>query len=346
VITVFTLCSTNYLAHAKTLGASLIQHNPGYHFVIGLVDRVPDEIKPAFWEPFELIEVESLETDVLREMVHRYDVVELNTAVKALFFQHLYQRDQSTDAVIYMDPDILVCAPFHELEEKLRIHNIIVTPHSCTFDNSDTVIYYEQGMLGSGIYNLGFLATSRSETTTAFLDWWGHRLRTHCYYTSGGGVFVDQLWVTLAPLYFPVYVEKNPGYNMCYWNHFERELTPAEGGYTVNGRDKLMFYHFSSYSPDKPDKITVRIKSRTTSFTERPELKPLYDEYRRRLLANGYLTVKSMPYALRRNPPKSEVTPRTAIRDTLRTLLRALPRSFQIPLKRISQFTLNSFKTI
>jgi hypothetical protein len=346
VITVFTLCSTNYLAHAKTLGASLIQHNPDYHFVIGVVDRIPGEIKPSFWHPFELIEVENLEIDVLGEMVQRYDVVELNTAVKSLFFKHLYQRDPSTEAVIYLDPDILVCAPFHKLEEKLRTHNIIVTPHSCTFDNSDTVIYYEQGMLSSGIYNLGFLATSRSKETTAFLDWWEYRLRAYCYYAPGTGLFVDQLWVTLAPLYFPVHVEMNPGYNMCYWNHFERQLTQGERGYLVNGEHRLIFYHFSSYSPDKPEKITVRTKSKTASFTERPDLKPLYDDYRSRLLANGYLAIKSEPYVLRRNPPKSNATPRTAIKDTLRAALRALPRSFQIPLKRISQFTLNSFKTI
>ena len=44
VITVFTLCAANYLAHAKTLGESLAQHNPDYHFVIGLVDRLPPHI--------------------------------------------------------------------------------------------------------------------------------------------------------------------------------------------------------------------------------------------------------------------------------------------------------------
>lgn len=346
MITVFTLCSTNYLAHAKTLGDSLLEHNPDYRFVIGVVDRVPHEIEPSFWQPFELIEVEKLEIDILAEMVQRYDLVELNTAVKPFFFKHLYQRDPSTEAVIYLDPDILVCAPFQELAEKLRTHRIVVTPHSCTFDNSATTIYYEQGMLSSGIYNLGFLATSRSKETTAFLDWWEYRLRSHCYYAPDNGLFVDQLWVTLAPLYFPIHVEKSPGYNMCYWNHFERQLTQAECGYLVNGEHHLVFYHFSSYSPDKPDKITVRTKSRTASFTERPDLKPLYDDYRSRLLANGYLTIKSVPYVLRRKPPKSNATPRTAIKDTFRTLLRALPRSFQIPLKRISQFTLNSFKTI
>jgi hypothetical protein len=346
VITVFTLCSTNYLAHAKTLGDSLREYNPGYHFVIGLVDRLPSQIQPSFWHPYELIQIEELEIDGFAEMVQRYDVVELNTAVKPFYFEHLYGRDAASEAVIYLDPDILVCAPFDRLAKLLDIHHIIVTPHSCTFENSPTAIYYEQGMLGMGIYNLGFIATRRSELTTAFLNWWKYRLREHCYAAPGDGTFVDQLWINLAPLYFPVHVEKDPGYNMCYWNHFERRLSQQNGRYLVNGKHELIFYHFSSYSPEKPDKITARKKSITSSFAERSDLKPLYDNYRKLLLANRYESVKSARYALRRKPPTSNLTPRTALRDSIRTVLRALPMSFQNPLKRIAQFTVNSFKTI
>jgi len=346
VITVFTLCSANYLAHAKTLGDSLKEHNPDFHFVIGVVDRLPVEIRPSFWHPHELIQVEDVGINGFTEMVHRYDVVELNTAVKPFYFEYLYRRASSTESVIYLDPDILVFASFGRLVELLRAHHIIVTPHSCTFDNSDTAIYYEQGMLGMGIYNLGFIATSRSEVTTAFLHWWQYRLREHCYRSSGDGNFVDQLWVTLAPLYFPVHVEKNLGYNVCYWNHFERHLSHKSGRYLVNGEHELVFYHFSSYSPDEPEKVTVRTKSITSSFVERPDLRPIYDDYRGRLLASGYLSVKSVPYALRRKPPKSNATSRTAVRDGLRVLLRTLPRSFQGPLKRVAQFLLNSFKAI
>ena len=346
MITVFTLCSTNYLSHAKTLGDSLRQKNPDYRFVIGLVDRVPAQLQSSFWQPYELIEVEELGIEGFAEMAQRYDVVELNTAVKPFYFEHLYRRDPSTEAIIYLDPDILVCAPFDRLAELLRTHDIVVTPHSCTFDNSDTAIYYEQGMLWMGIYNLGFIATRRSETTMKFLQWWQYRLREHCYRAWGTGMFVDQLWVTLAPLYFPVHVEKNPGYNMCYWNHFERQLSQRNGHYLVNDADELVFYHFSSYNPDEPDKITVRKKSITSSFKDRPDLKPLYDDYRNRLLVNGYLTVKSIPYALRTETRNAGTTPTAALRDGVRTVLRSLPSSFQTSLKRIAQFTVNSFKTI
>lgn len=344
MITVFTLCSTNYLAHARTLGDSLATHNPDYHFVIGLVDRLPPRVRPEFWQPYELIPVEDLGIDDFAEMVARYDVVELNTAVKPFYIDYLYRRDPSVDAVIYLDPDILIYSSLSALDETLRTHSIVVTPHSCTYDDSETSIYYEQGMLSTGVYNLGFLATSRSENTNALVGWWQRRLKEHCYYTPGTGIFVDQLWMSLTPLYFDVYVEKNPGYNMCYWNHFERSVSWIDGRPLVNGKYDLVFYHFSSYDPDRPDRITARPKSKIASFAERSDLRPLYDDYRCRLMASGYDSVKSVKYALRRYPPKSKLTLKTAYMQGMRKILHALPFSLQWALRRGAQFTLNSFK--
>jgi hypothetical protein len=343
VITVFTLCSANYLAHAKTLGDSLRQTNPDCEFVIGLVDHLSSEI-PTVWHPYELIPVEDVGIEGLGDMIARYDVVELNTAVKPFYIDYLYRRDPSVEAVIYFDPDIVLYASLAPLAETLRSRSIVVTPHSCTYDDSDTAIYYEQGMLRSGVYNLGFLATRRSPNTSALIKWWQHRLREHCYYTPGTGIFVDQLWMTLAPLYFDVHVEKHPGYNMCYWNHFERRLSQTDGRYVVNGVHDLVFYHFSSYSADQPERVTARVKSRTATFAERPDLKPICDDYRRRLVENGYDSVKSLKYSLRRFPPKDKLTFKRASMKGLRKMLHALPFQLQWMLKRGAQFTLNSFK--
>jgi hypothetical protein len=304
------------------------------------VDRVPKEIPPAFWQPHELIPVEDLRLENFAEMVQNYDVVELNTAVKPFYMEYLYRRNPEVEAVYYLDPDIMVFAPFKPLEERLRSNNIVVTPHSCTHENTETTVYYETGMLSTGVYNLGFLGTSRSEVTITFLQWWQHRLRTHCYYRPGTGIFVDQLWMTLAPLYFPVHVDKNPGFNMCYWNHFERQLSQNDGRYFVNGDQPLVFYHFSSYSPEIPDRVTKRAKSKIVSFAERPDLKLIYDEYRIRLLANGYESVKSIRYALRQNPPKTKLTAKAAVRS----ILRSLPSPLQTVLKSGAQFVQNTFK--
>ena len=189
----------NYLAQAKTLGDSLAEHNPGFRFVIGLVDRVSPGIDRACWHPYELIPVEDLGISGFPDMVARYSLVELNTAVKPFYMEHLYRRDPSVQKVLYLDPDILVVGSLTSLEDKLEQHSIVVTPHSCTYDDSEVNIGFERGMLATGVFNLGFIGTSRTAETMEFLAWWQRRLRTLCYYLPGHCLFVDQKWLNLAP---------------------------------------------------------------------------------------------------------------------------------------------------
>lgn len=339
MITVVTLCSANYLAHAKTLGESLAEHNPDFHFVIGLVDRWPKEIEPTYCQPFEVIPVEDLGIPEFAEMAQKYDIVELNTAVKPFYMEHLYRRNPAVEAVIYLDPDILVLGSFKPLTEKLRSYSIILTPHSCTYDGTAVNLDYEIRMLAMGIYNLGFIATRRADTTFAFLKWWQRRVRDFCYYRPGSGVFVDQLWVALAPLYFPgVHVETDPGYNMCYWNHFERRLGRQDGRYVVNGGHSLVFHHFSSYNPTKPAAIAKWLSEPTMSFSERPDLQPLYDDYSKRLLSNGYASISSLAYHFAPKPPPLRNAIKVFIQGVLKNLLGILPTSNQRQLRRLARF--------
>lgn len=341
---VLTICSNNYLAHAKVLGESLTLSNPDYQFVIGLVDCIPKEIDVASWLPYEVIPVASLGISEFSAMAKRYNVVELNTAVKPFYMEFIYRQNPAVKEVIYLDPDIFVFGSLKLLQDKLCKYNVVVTPHSCTFDDSATNIFYEIGMLCTGIYNLGFLATSRSETTFAFLKWWQLRLREHCYYKPGSGLFVDQIWLTLAPLYFPgIYIERNPGYNMSYWNLFERRLSQEAGRYVVNGQHDLVFYHFSSYSPNRPEVMTKQLRVITMSFAERPELKTIYDDYRSRLLAHGYNSVKSLAYAFRPKQAQWKTTLKLWVKNTLATCFRILPMQFQTLLKKLAHLTLRGF---
>lgn len=340
MITVLTICSANYLAHAKVLGNSLAQSSAECHFVIGLVDRVPAELPPDYWYPFELIPVEDLRIPKFEGMAWKYNIIELNTAVKPFFMEHLYKRNQNVSSVIYLDPDILVFGSFKSMLEKLRSCNILVTPHSCTYDNSLMNVRYEISMLCTGIYNLGFVATSRTETTFAFLKWWQERVRDHSYHRPGSGVFTDQLWVTLAPLYFPgIEVETDPGYNMCYWNHFERRLSIEGGHYIVNGKHDLVFYHFSSYSPLKPDSVSSRPNEMVGSFAERPDLRSIYDDYRNRLMAAGYATVSSLKYAFDYKEAVAARSFKGRTKAVARFILGVLPSAIQKTLNRLAHFT-------
>src|SRR4030095_1146044 len=337
--TVLTICSANYLAHARTLGDSLREHNPDFHFVIGLVDRMPDGLDAGYLEPFEVIPVEHLKLRQFSEMVKKYNIVELSTAVKPFYMDFLYEREQKIDVVIYLDPDILVCGSFATLLGKLKNYSIVVTPHSCSYDDTAVNIHYERVMLWAGVYNLGFLATSRSNETAAFLKWWQIRLQDYCFYRPGvAGSFLDQLWMGLVPLYFHrVYVETDPGYNMCYWNHFERRLSLRSGKYVVNDHHDLVFFHFSGYKPDKTDLSVSRTTQPISLFIERPDLCPIYDDYRGRLLARNYAFVASIPWQFA--PPTESVKERYAkklIKDPLKFLISVLPCGATTRLKRLA----------
>jgi hypothetical protein len=339
--TVLTICSANYLAHARALGDSLREHNPDFHFLIGLVDRMPDGIDAGYLDPFEVIPVQDLKLPQLGELVKKYNLVELSTALKPFYMDFLYERDQKVDVVIYLDPDILVYGSFASLLGKLNNYSIVITPHSCTYDDTAVNIHYEKIMLWAGVYNLGFLATSRSDETAAFLKWWQIRLQDHCFYRPGvAGSFLDQLWMGLVPLYFrKVYVETDPGYNMCYWNHFERRLSLRNGKYVVNYHHDLIFFHFSGYKPEKPDVSVSRATEPISSFIERPDLRPIYDDYRRRLLARNYALIASIPWHFA--PPIESAKKHYAknvIKGALKCLVSLLPRAAKTRLRRLAQF--------
>ena len=57
----FTICSANYLAQAIALGDSLLQHNPRYTFVIGLVDEISDSTPLPIQISYPLIPIKDIE---------------------------------------------------------------------------------------------------------------------------------------------------------------------------------------------------------------------------------------------------------------------------------------------
>jgi hypothetical protein len=286
---IISICSANYLAHAKTLGDSILEHNPEVHFVIGLVDVLSADVEMTGFERFEVLDVaKALPEGVFNDLLSKYYLVELNTAVKPYLMDYLYKRDPLVETVSYFDPDIKVYSSLLPLFQNVRDKGIIVTPHGCTYDDSKENIAGELSMLACGIYNLGFIATSRSDETSEFLRWWMLRLRDHCAHrTDIPGTFFDQNWVMLAGIYFTkFYVEKNPGYNLAWWNLFERKVSIGKSGYVVNGNTPLVFVHFSAYKPEHDDHIAWRVQ-KPMGFDYHPELKPLFDDYKKSLLDRG-----------------------------------------------------------
>ena len=171
----FTLCSNNYLAQAKTLGDSLLAHNPNYKFVIGLVDKRVAEIDYDFLLPHQVIEAETAGIPNFDDLCQRYDIIELNTAVKPFFFKYLFLEHPELEGALYLDPDMMVFSSLERIYAELENHSLVLTPHVLSPIPLDGCEPPENVFLTFGIYNLGFIGVANQPEGRRFLDWWGKR---------------------------------------------------------------------------------------------------------------------------------------------------------------------------
>lgn len=287
--TAFTLCSNNYLSQAIVLGQSLLRANPVWKYVIGLVDKrdiTIDYDKIGF----DIIDVDQVGIVDLEDMVHRYSVIELNTAVKPFYFQYLFSKKQNEDVVIYLDPDIYVYGKFTELEEVMQTNDIVLIPHCQSALPLDGCIPLEEDILNTGIYNLGFIAVKKTEIGLNMVQWWADRLMTKAYIDFEKGLFTDQIWQNLVPIYYPnTYIFTHRGYNVAYWNLHERSIDKQGEDWMVSYAANLVplvFFHFSGFNPEK-SMVLSKYQNRIM-LTEDNILFQLFEEYAKSLIENRY----------------------------------------------------------
>ncbi|APA00853.1 hypothetical protein [Flavobacterium commune] len=287
----FTICSNNYLAQAKTLGDSFLEYHPEAKFIIGLVDKLDASFDYTVFSKFIIIPVEELQIPCFEELNTKYNIVELNTAVKPFYFHHLFTVFKS-EKLLYIDPDILVCSHFEEVFDVLDKKNIVLTPHICK-PIDDEYAPTDYHTLRGGVFNLGFIALSQYEKVKEFLDWWGARVVKYGFADFSRNMFYDQLWINYVPTLFDNYcILKHPGYNMANWNLHERELSVKDEKYFVNEEYPLRFFHFSSYKFDKPEQICSYLTR--FDFNTRPDLIPLFADYQQRLLDNNVRIIANL----------------------------------------------------
>jgi len=289
----FTICSNNYLAHAKTVGDSFLKHHQDFTFIIGLVDRYSEELDYSSFNNLIFLPVEELHIEGFDELKDRYNITELNTAVKPSFFTYLFEKYKASK-IIYIDPDIWVHGRFTEVIDALDNKNIVLTPHICSPIQDDDLIPTDYQLLRTGVFNLGFIALSGYESLKEFLSWWHLRVIKYGFGNYTENMFYDQLWMNLIPAFYEnYYILRHPGYNVANWNLHERMVKILDSEkYRVNESYELKFFHFSSYKYDTPE-VLCYYQNRH-NFTNRPELKPLFDKYRTLLKENNIETIKRL----------------------------------------------------
>ena len=300
-LAIFTICSNNYVPMAKVLVESAQRHHPEATLYLCLADeRLPESgnmsgDEPGFYPPgCEVVTAASLPIPDFRSFAFRYDVMELNTAVKPTMIRHLLALGH--DAVLYFDPDIEVFAPLDSVLAPLHEGaSFVLTPH-LTKPAEGEAFPDDIGIMRAGVYNLGFLGVGAGEEADGILRWWSRRLQYECISAQERGIFVDQKFMDLVPGFASrARVLRDTTCNVAYWNLPQRALTESGDGWLVDGQP-LGFFHFSGIAPrdlSYLSKYTLAFRGEAIA----PPLKVLMRHYADQVLANGYGTVPAGLYA-------------------------------------------------
>ena len=293
---VFTSITLNYLPKAKILAKTLKQFHSDWQFHLLISDKIPPDKTGLFnhelSQPYfdKVIWIDELPIPGINGWIFKHSVVEICTAVKGPYLQHL--ANQGNGKIAYIDPDIAILNPLDPIEKWLDEYGILLTPHLLDYTNNPQSIQDNEimGTMRHGTFNLGFLAVNSTiQDGRRFIDWWADRLMQYCYADYERGLFTDQKWVDLAPSFFEsLLVIHDPGYDVASWNLDCREVSFNEQGQlVVNGSYPLRFYHFTGYDSGAGMNVVTSL----TSGGANPVVNELWDWYIRQLEINGHQTM-------------------------------------------------------
>jgi hypothetical protein len=305
----FTVVARNYLSYAFVLGDSILRYHPDAVFSICLIDDIDKSWRQSIESRgFQAIYPDCLSIDDFRRLAFQYNVTELSTAVKPFVAEFLFGA--GAQKIIYLDPDIQCFSRFENVLDELDKNSIVLTPHICSGVPANQ-FPDERSILGSGVFNLGFIGLRATETSNRFLKWWSSHLLRECVSEPDEGLFVDQKWVDFVPVFFEdVCILRNLGYNVAYWNIHERLLENREGIlYEGSSGSRVAFVHFSGITLAKLDSIakyqarnplSKAIHQKRYTLETRPDLRETFEAYRDLLMAADFDGFAKLEYGFSR----------------------------------------------
>lgn len=286
----FTICTNSFLSLARVVGKSLKAHNPDYDFFIGLCDKREPDLA-SWYEGYPVIPCDEAGIEDLEGMAIHYGVSDLKNALKPFYLEYFARKYPQAEHILFIDPDMVI---YEKLDEIAKLHqqgDILLFPHLLQPQPFDGKMPNEISYLATGTYNLGLISVTVNDNTLRFVTWWRDRLRHYSYVDWKAGLFYDQKWIILAPVFFDkVLVVKHPGYNVGYWNLMEREITRVNNKIMVNKTFGLAIYHFSNV--DIAGNRLFTDQQDRYKDTDFPLLMALFQDYRQELQKEGYETTR------------------------------------------------------
>jgi hypothetical protein len=288
-----TVATHAYIAHARVLAESFLEHNPGSRFWVLIVDD-SGRVLEYDDELFEVLTPEQVGLDQaeLHRRATMYTTQALSCSLKPVLLLALLAR--APGPVVYLDADSCVYAGLRPLADACEAHSLVLSPHLLDPYPLAGLDSAEQVILRVGVFNGGLLGIGPGAEQA--LRWWSARTARRCIFDERLGLVFDQTWLTLMPLLFERHhVLRDRACNVAGWNLHTRDVE-WEGDLPLIDGAPLKHFHFAgSFDPEHPETITPieHLASWWAKLEQRPGAARLAHEYAQRLIAHGYREARS-----------------------------------------------------
>jgi hypothetical protein len=289
-----TVASRQYLPYARALSRSIARTNPDATLWVLLADDLAHETDRDA-ELFHGVWNEELGIDPAElhrmYLIHKGDFL---AAVKPYFLRHIVET--TDEPALYIDSDIQVYADLGDIGERIADRGVVLFPHITGAFPLDGCLPDDTMILNAGTYQAGMIGVGpRGLEAMAFLE---TRLRRECCVNIAMARVNEQRWLDLLPSLFDVYVERDKGTDVAYWNLHERPLS-RDGDRIFAGDRQLRAFHFSGYEFDRPDQLSKHNPTNPRiSLATQPIVSELCAAYQDAVHAWGYETARGIPMGL------------------------------------------------
>jgi len=314
---IFSAGTESYIPFIRVLARSFLNYHPDFDYYYFCLDPVSSKKYPN--ECFKILPVTDLNIPEIYSFLMRYEIVEAATGVKPYCFDYLFNTI-GADRVLFFDADIKVFARLTECLEMLEKHEVVLTPHITDPLPEDGLGMSNQVISIAGMYNMGFGAMAKGQSSQKVINFWKSMLYKYCYQDPKNGLVVDQKWMEFCPSLIgeKCGILRDQRYNVAYWNLHER------------GLKDVIFYHFSGIN--LLDLFPVsKYQNRWTLGNLPLEFTRLFENYRHEIFEAGYHDFMRLKYAWNYFYNGDPVTP--AIRRAYRRIWEAEGEKFGNPFK-------------
>ena len=218
-----------------------------------------------------------------------------------------------SDVVTYVDADLFFYSSVQPIFDAMAAASVGLVGHRHH--------WWAKRLEKYGRFNVGWVSFRADEAGRRAAQWWRARCIEWCHAYVDGDRFADQKYLDHMFVTLPGVAEiTHPGANVGPWNVCRHSIAAGPGGFAVDGKWPLIFFHYSGLREEKSNVYLCSNVSYLGPFS-RTVREGLYRSYIARLaeIRNeiGGLPVESTP-DLRGSPPAR----RARIAPLLRTAAR------------------------